>query len=189
MAKVTPEEREQIVTGIRQAIDNLGITASETHDILLAAQDVVDASRLPQTRKPHRTEGNDFLWGKGGSDTLTGAVDDAGREDIDILLGGAGADTFVLGDEAQAFYDDGIAFTQGTADVALIVDFNPEADTVQLHGDASNYVLGAIPDVLTEAFAALDGTALYKQEGKAGELVGIFYGTEVTSFDKGFAFV
>jgi hypothetical protein len=79
-------------------------------------------------------DGNDTLSGEAGNDVLQGA-DIAGVGQVDRLSGGTGADRFVLGNASSSFYDDGNSATAGTADYALITDFNPaEGDAIELQG-------------------------------------------------------
>ncbi|MEM9088206.1 MAG: calcium-binding protein [Cyanobacteria bacterium P01_F01_bin.53] len=79
--------------------------------------------------------GNDFLSGGAGKDYLNGTSSTAkGAGETDILIGGAGGDTFVLGDRKAVYYMRG-------NDLAVISDFNRKVDKVRLHGDASDYVL------------------------------------------------
>jgi Ca2+-binding RTX toxin-like protein len=86
--------------------------------------------------------GDDSIWGGNGSDYLDGG---AGNDilngkgvsvgEIDGLTGGAGADTFVLGDSSIAFY-----LGSNWDERASIFDFNlAEGDTIRLHGSASDY--------------------------------------------------
>jgi VCBS repeat-containing protein len=89
--------------------------------------------------------GNDFLAGGDGSDRLVG-VDESnnlilanfpGAGEVDTLTGGAGADTFGLGDRSKPFYLGG-----GGTDAAIITDFNPaEGDILELNGFPSDYAL------------------------------------------------
>jgi Ca2+-binding RTX toxin-like protein len=82
--------------------------------------------------------GNDYLDGDAGNDYLLGTDSSArGAGELDILTGGGGSDTFVIGDKKFAYY------TQGGAsqDFALILDF-ATGDKVRLQGNASQYVLG-----------------------------------------------
>ncbi|MEB3281746.1 MAG: calcium-binding protein [Lyngbya sp.] len=106
--------------------------------------------------------------GMGEVDTLTG--DEPGDEDDDI---------FVLGDESQAYYDDG-----NEADYALITDFDDQ-DVIQLSGSAGDYELGTSPTGLP------GGTAIFLTTGGFDELIGIVENTSDLdlSDDKVFNFV
>ncbi len=73
----------------------------------------------------------------------------------------------------------------GLNDYGLMVDFNLTQDTIQLHGAAADYSLGALPQDLP-----LTGTAIYHTaDGAMPELVGVIAGVEVTNFNQGFEFV
>ncbi|MEO0771112.1 MAG: calcium-binding protein, partial [Cyanobacteria bacterium J06649_4] len=88
--------------------------------------------------------GNDALYGGAGNDTLEGGAGNDvldGTDAIaacyfekDILGGGLGRDTFVLGSAAQAYY-----VGASDLDFATIKDFNSAVDVIQLHGSASDY--------------------------------------------------
>ncbi len=112
--------------------------------------------------------GNDMIKGGDGLDTLTGVDPTAaqpGNNEIDTLLGGAGADLFILGD-GQVYYDD-----NGTADYALIGTFNSaEGDRIQLYGNSSDYAL----DENVVNLPA--GTAIYSNSGSELELIGVVDG-------------
>lgn len=189
---ITSEELEQIASGITSAVDDLGLTAYEIHGIILAAQDIVVDSRLPQTSEEVvGTSGNDLLLGQGGDDVLVG-TDTKGEGEIDGLIGGAGQDEFVLGSESAVFYDDDASLTMGVGDFALIIDFNVADDLIQLSGSADDYSLSSVPDSLSEMFPNLDGTAIYRQgsdDVSQDELIGIVYGYDVTDLSSGFEFV
>ncbi|MFB2977734.1 Calx-beta domain-containing protein [Microseira sp. BLCC-F43] len=92
--------------------------------------------------------GDDELYGDKGNDVVIGvdSLDGApGVGELDTLTGGEGIDRFVLGDAiAGAYYNDGKAKSSGTADFALITDFNIAEDFIQLAGTEANYVLSAI---------------------------------------------
>ena len=84
--------------------------------------------------------GSDILVGDNGSDVLIGVnrnTTTPGIGEIDVLTGGLGADSFVLGDENQVYYlGDGIA---------NITDFNRgEGDKIIVHGQASDYSLNLV---------------------------------------------
>lgn len=82
--------------------------------------------------------GNDTLFGGEGNDRLNGYGFTVNNDSqFDSLYGGAGADTFVLGDSySGVFYDE-------TGDgYAVIKDFNyAEGDKIEVKGNASQYQL------------------------------------------------
>ncbi|MBE9185288.1 calcium-binding protein [Microcoleus sp. LEGE 07076] len=78
--------------------------------------------------------GNDYLNGGAGNDYLDGYSSRPNSPDLDTLEGGAGADTFVLGNSRQGM------FYLGTGQ-ATIVDYNFRDDYIQLRGNASQYRL------------------------------------------------
>ncbi len=81
--------------------------------------------------------GSDKLYGEAGDDLLIGIENDissGGTGEYDTLSGGAGADTFVLGDAISNFYL-GSGF-------ATITDFDwKQGDKFQVYGSASDYTL------------------------------------------------
>lgn len=105
--------------------------------------------------------GNDYLVGGAGNDILIGinansvAVSktngvvvlqistsgNPGQGEIDTLIGGDGADKFILSDSNNVYYNDGNAATSGNQDYALIMDFNLNEDKIHLKGAATNYGL------------------------------------------------
>jgi hypothetical protein len=164
---------------------SMGLTNAEIRIIAYDLQNIAEASRRPREDELLiGTSGDDVLRGKTGTDTLVGTPAE-GRGEIDMLIGGGGTDTFILGDKIQAYYDDGLSFTLGLQDYALIVDFNIATDTIQLHGTASNYSLGALP-----ADSPIAGTGIYRTaDSSSPELIGIAMGIAVNDFSQGFAFV
>lgn len=114
-----------------------------------------------------------FIFGGNGDDTLIG-VDSTllnpGKGEIDLFMGIKGADTFVLGDQKSSYY-----VGLGAKDYALITDLWAE-DRIQLHGSASDYVLGSAPIGLT------NGTGIFLSQD-SNELVGIIQDRTFTSLD------
>ncbi len=89
------------------------------------------------------TNGNDALVGTAAGEVICGIPAGAGtlgRGTIDRLTGGAGADTFVLGDGRGVFYNDGAATNAAMADYAQILDFT-KGDRIQLSDDVASYFL------------------------------------------------
>ncbi len=120
--------------------------------------------------------GNDTLNGSEGNDILQGSSLTATGK-FNILTGGTGADTIVLGTPARVFYDDGNDTTDGTGDYALITGFNPNVDVIQLGWSKDNYILGTVPEGLP------DGTGIFKDNpgDEPDELIAIVQG--VTGLD------
>lgn len=99
--------------------------------------------------------GNDYLFGGPGGDTLDGRLGDdyidgaansispdlyvRGVGEYDILTGGEGRDTFVLGDIFGPYYQN--AFD--TVGFALITDFDSGRDTIVLAGMQEYYSFDA----------------------------------------------
>lgn len=81
--------------------------------------------------------GNDTLLGGGGNDTLYGGSGNdylkgyGNSGDEDSLYGGPGYDIFDLGDNRGAYY-------QGSG-YAIIRDFQPGYDKIELHGSSESY--------------------------------------------------
>ncbi|NEO53334.1 MAG: hypothetical protein F6K54_09725 [Okeania sp. SIO3B5] len=102
-------------------------------------------------------KGNDLLNGGQGSDVLIGVdVDvientpglmpditnsDGGRGEIDTLTGGEGTDLFILGDQYRLYYDDGNVRNSGRGDYARLKDFDPNEDTIYLHGSPNDFTI------------------------------------------------
>ena len=101
-----------------------------------------------------------------------------GIGEIDRLEGGAGADTYVLGNFITSFYDDRNINSPGGTDYARIVGFNvTEGDRIQLSGPITNYFFGGSP------IAGITGTGilLAKPGNEPDELIAIIEG--VTGLD------
>ena len=115
--------------------------------------------------------GNDSLNGGKGNDQLIGvdtSSDSVGRGEQDLLTDWNGNDTFVLGDANGVFYDDGRDNTLGAEDHALVKGFEQGEDKIQLHGQAADYRLGAVPAGLQSGAAIFLDTP-----GNTDELVAI----------------
>jgi Ca2+-binding RTX toxin-like protein len=121
--------------------------------------------------------GNDLLFGGLGDDLLFGAFGGLGtnlpigQNEVDVLIGNQGRDTFALGEVLPdgtelIFYNDRNPATTGTNDYGLIADFD-SSDLIQLSGSADNYLLGASPSGLPS------GAGIFLKDGTTPELLGI----------------
>ncbi|PHM11400.1 calcium-binding protein [Nostoc sp. 'Peltigera malacea cyanobiont' DB3992] len=91
------------------------------------------------------SDGNDTILGGLGSDALSGGNGNdrligwgGGTNEIDLLNGEQGADTYVLGDATSAFYT-----SSRNNDYAEILNFQA-SDRIQLKGVANNYSLASV---------------------------------------------
>ena len=91
---------------------------------------------------------NNTLFGKDGNDTFIGG------NGQDIIEGGSGKDRFVIGDENKVHYTN-----QNWYDHAIIKDFEPQEDTIQLKGSASDYTIESANSL------GIYGTGIFYQGG------------------------
>jgi Ca2+-binding RTX toxin-like protein len=131
--------------------------------------------------------GNDFLFGRDGNDRIQGAEIGGGKGEIDFLVGGAGRDTFVLGQSGQTSYDDrdglldnfvdffnGNIGIDGLSDFGRILDFKVGEDVIQLGGSRSDYELRSVPGSLQSGSAAIQDIGIFKKgPAQPMELIGI----------------
>jgi Ca2+-binding RTX toxin-like protein len=108
--------------------------------------------------------GSDRLEGGLGNDTLNGASEGNGTGTIDTLVGGADGDRFILSSSTLVYYNDNNDAQAGLGDYALIADFDPSVDFIQLEGSADRYLLGASP------ISNLNSTAVYLDTNNDGLL-------------------
>ncbi|MCP9775526.1 S8 family serine peptidase [Cyanobium sp. WAJ14-Wanaka] len=99
----------------------------------------ITSSAAVQNKVLWGTAASDILIGGNGNDSITGVQANGttgaamGLGQIDILTGGPGADTFLLGDSRGVFYDDRSNNNIGLSDYARITDFNTGIDKLQFH--------------------------------------------------------
>ena len=141
---------------------------------------------------------NDQLFGGQGNDTLNGSKPNSLELQLgeqDTLVGGAGRDLFVLGDQQQVYYDDRNSNTEGSNDYALIEDFNPQQDQIQLKGDKPNGMASQRNSYKLSFFTGSQGNTLanifYIQPGATPERVGIINNVspQLTLNDSAFIFL
>lgn len=117
-------------------------------------------------------QNNDRLFGGGGKDTLIGYGQ--GNEE-NFLFGGGDADTFVLGNQRQAFHLGDNGFTS-------IIDFKSgEGDKIQVHGSIANYRL--------ESRNIIGGSALDTLVFFNNDYIGVAQDTTNVSLNRDFVFV
>ncbi len=129
-----------------------------------------------------------IVWGRHGNDSLIDfdpGADQAGQRQIDIFFGDLvdeeiaelfglvgedlertprdWKDRFILGDWQQPYYVDGQPLTFGLNQFAVIADFSPSQDLIQLHGSPQDYHLVGSPL----------GTAIFWQQGIIPDLVAL----------------
>ncbi|MBD2069528.1 calcium-binding protein [Leptolyngbya sp. FACHB-671] len=133
--------------------------------------------------------GNDFLVGDSGSDRLVGG---SGRDtlrgfsggysrEIDVLAGGTGSDTFMLGDSTGMFYLRGRTANGKDASYALITDWTA-VDRIRAYGSSSSYELVKNKNLLG---SSAKDTGIYV----GNDLIGVIQDSTNVSFSKNFAFV
>ncbi len=187
---LTSSEFKVIVSDLTDIVESAGVTPAEARVLFYDLQDIAETSRLPRTNDDLQgTTASDTLWTGLGNDTLTGTdTTNAGINEVDLLCGGGGKDTFVLGAAGSVFYNDGKTSTAGLEDYGAIADFNKKKDTIQLAGSSTDYTLGALSEQL-----AITGTGIYYTDvnstASIPELVGVVVGVTLSDFSTGFSFV
>lgn len=102
-----------------------------------------------------------IIWGRSGNDSLLGfdpGTPHSEQQQIDFFLAdgteanlfggdsqGEWSDRFILGDWQQPYYVDGQGLNWGLNQFALLLDFNPNQDIIQLHGTSKDYKLISSP--------------------------------------------
>ncbi|MBE9091929.1 hypothetical protein IQ232_20050, partial [Microcystis aeruginosa LEGE 11464] len=132
--KVKPHNSGEVIASYSN-IERFNITGTQFNDTLQGANldDILIGGA-----------GNDTLTGGAGNDSITGVNSQSttpGKGEIDNITGGTGRDTFILGDVNWIGYDDGNTTSAGNNDYALITDFNPTDDIIQIRGSSSDYLL------------------------------------------------
>lgn len=137
--------------------------------------------------------GDDSLWGEAGNDHLVGGSgndrlygtdwDTQGIGEVDNLTGGTGSDRFILGDAGLPYYV-GDGTNNGWGDFALLKDFTPGDDVVELHGSSSDYQL-RIRGNDTDLFYLGNS-----QASAQGDVIAVFTGqTNLNLFSRQFQFL
>lgn len=118
--------------------------------------------------------GNDFVNGGLGNDVIIGSnpfllIPGFEAFERDEMVGGSGKDTFVLGDAVGLYYNNQGGATN-VSDAALIVDFNPEEDVIELPTlSDGEYILAPGPNSTEENQFTTD--ILVQRSGQPLELI------------------
>ena len=163
--------------------------SSRNLPLLSRVASIADTSINPVT--------NLVLWGTTTNDTITaGSSDDrltgvtatgttaadTGKGQIDRLTGGSGRDTFVLGDATRGvFYDDKIIGNLGSNDYALITDFTPGQDKLQLR--SSSYLV-SVSGTTTSLYWDRNSNNVFNSTGPdRDELIAVLSNARITGSD------
>ncbi|MGL6340921.1 MAG: SBBP repeat-containing protein, partial [Waterburya sp.] len=153
-------------------LDNL---IAYINDLTVAGTPGSDAFQFGST-------GIDIILGREGNDVLVG-VDPTegfpGQGDTDLLSGGSQSDRFILGDRNKPYYDDGDDTSTGDESMAMLLDFNPSEDVIELHGNPEDYTLVN----LSELGEGETGTAIYLNGETNNELIASINNVEGLSLD------
>ncbi len=133
---------------------------------------MADRNDLLQTYTPNSDiaagfNQNQIIWSRSGNDTLLGfqPLTEIPQPQIDVFIGDVAlddpalrqwSDTFILGDWNKPYYANGDPQILGLNDFAVVTDFNPALDTIQLNGTANNYQL--VNTVVGEALVLQNST-------------------------------
>jgi Beta-propeller repeat/RTX calcium-binding nonapeptide repeat (4 copies) len=125
------------------------------------------------------SEVGQLIWGRTGNDLLLGfqkVNPGSNPSQIDYLLGDVAiddpqgrqwGDTFILGDWQKPYYANAPFSLYGLNEYAVVTDFNPQLDRVQLFGNANNY----------RTLNVGTGTLLLLQKPTGLDVVAFFLGT------------
>ena len=180
--------------------------------LLTPASDLVGGSSGAEFEALFGRAGNDTFYGFDPAsdypdiniDFLFGDLFDNSGAEFEIILGitegnplgildtnipGVGRDRFVLGDGSQPFYTAPNPFGLlsdnpfGTNEFAVIYDFDPSQDTIQLFGDDKDYDLIELNDLEIDGFnQPLSGEAIFYNGGAIPDLVGFIVSTPEQDF-------
>lgn len=133
--------------------------------------------------------GNDSLVGDSGNDTLVGGSGNdrlrgfswGYNQEVDTLIGGHGSDTFMLGDASGVFYLGGRTANGHDASYALIKDWNPAIDHIQINRGSGRYRLVQNQNWLG---SSTNDTGIYV----GNDLIGVIQDSTNVSFSRDFVF-
>ncbi|MGK7948927.1 MAG: SBBP repeat-containing protein [Xenococcaceae cyanobacterium] len=178
----TAEEQEEAIEEIVEESLDLPIP-DDLLDTLIAFINSLTIAGTPASDAfQFGSTGTNIILGREGNDLILAVdpqLDLPGLGETDIFSGGSQSDRFILGDRTKAYYDDGDANTTGDDDVAIVVDFNPNDDVIQLHGSPEDYNLVDF----AELGEGGTGTAIFLKGETNDELIGSINNVDGLSLD------
>jgi len=134
----------------------------------------------------------EFVWGRDGNDFLLGVepipyLNQSFK--LSLLLGDGQTegqekrnwqDTFILGDWRRNYYQDYnplVSSPLGLNRFAVLMDFNPDFDTIQLYGQPEDYILIQTPDFADGLFYSL-----YFRQGETVDLTALIVQSQTEPF-------
>jgi uncharacterized delta-60 repeat protein len=93
--------------------------------------------------------GTDSIIGGSGNDTIQGYAGTSYTSQQDILTGGTGSNTFVLGESSGAYYREN-NLDNGDANWAVITDFKINSDQLVLSGSPDQYTIGTAQNLAAD---------------------------------------
>lgn len=189
-----------------QILINVIVPAFFRDELANLAQDVIQiATPSSDYNSLFSEQTSSIVWGRHGNDSLIGfdpAAPDKKRSQIDIIFGDFvdeefyelfdlvdeasdrtprnWQDRFILGDWRQPYYIDSPSVIFGLNQFAVLADFSPQQDLIQLHGTAEDYQIRELPL----------GTGIFWQQDNHFDLVAFLPEVASTSLsDRAFKFV
>lgn len=178
--------RESPDSGIDSVFASVSYTLTDNVENLnLSGSENISGTGNSGNNQIYGNRGDNNLVGGTGNDTLSGY--EWATSEYDTLTGGAGSDTFVLGDSEGSHYTG--------SDYAIIKDFDANAssifplfldfeyDTIQVSGSLSDYTLSQ------QSWAGVGSVALDTVIYKGTDVIGIVQDTTNVSLNRNFLVV
>ncbi len=169
------------LTRLLKSVPLVGLSGTESFFALRPGSPGSDAFIIgtPENNLLLTRQGNDVLLAvdPGAANPGQGEIDILGGDTVIPLLENSSSDwndRFILGDGKKPYYVSSQGFNFfGLKDFALILDFNPEHDIIQLHGIPEDYRLAKSPF----------GTAIFWHQETGPDLVAFLFGASGLSLE------
>jgi hypothetical protein len=176
-------------TGIGNELDNF-ISGNSGNNYLLGGAGNDNLYGMDGNDSIYGGTGSDYISGGNGSDRLIGSFQELDSSVVDILNGGAGSDTFVLGGGWGVSYRSADHLDEGGG-FAIIEDWNPAADYIEAKGNANQYEItysyGGSPTQVGKADG--DIFIFYKENNGTSDLIAIVQDSTDVNFARDFHFI